>query len=332
MKAIISRTAGGPETLEVGELPEPKMGPKDVLIAVRACGVNYPDVLIIKDMYQFKPPRPFAPGAEVAGEVLDVGPEVSAIQPGERVMAFTVAGGMAERIALPENQCIPLHDSMPFDEAAGFAMTYGTSYYALKNRGDLRNGETLLVLGAAGGVGLAAVELGKAMGARVIAAVSSEEKAATAKKCGADATVIYPRDVPDAKAAKALSEQFKLACGPSGANVIYDPVGGNYAEAALRAIAWEGRFLVVGFPAGIPSIALNLPLLKNCQIVGVFFGAFCTRDPVGYRQMTRDVMDLYAKGAIRPHISAKMPLARAGEAIKILADRKALGKLVVTIG
>jgi NADPH2:quinone reductase len=222
-------------------------------------------------------------------------------------------------------------DAMPFDEAAAFIMTYGTSYHALKDRAQLKAGETLLVLGAAGGVGLAAVELGKAMGARVVAAASSEEKAALARTHGADESIVYPAGPLDKDGAKALAEQFKAACGPNGADAIYDPVGGDYSEAALRAIAWEGRFLVVGFPAGIPKLPLNLPLLKSCQIVGVFWGAFAKRDPKANAANIRELLDLYARGAIRPVISARVPLTQAGEAIAALSARKALGKIVVTI-
>jgi NADPH2:quinone reductase len=238
---------------------------------------------------------------------------------------------MAEKLAIAADRCIPMPDGMPFDEAAAFIFTYGTSYHALKDRAQLQRGETLLVLGAAGGVGLAAVELGKAMGARVIAAASSEDKLALAKAHGAETGLVYASGAIDKDGAKALADQFKAACGPGGADVIYDPVGGDYSEAALRAIAWEGRFLVVGFPAGIPKIPLNLPLLKSCQIVGVFWGAFTQRDPAANAANIRELMDLYARGAIRPTISDRVPLARAGEAIAALAGRKAKGKIVVTI-
>jgi NADPH2:quinone reductase len=220
---------------------------------------------------------------------------------------------------------------MPFDEASALVLTYGTSIHALKDRAGLKRGETLLVLGAAGGVGLSAVELGKAMGARVIAATSSEEKLALARKHGADAGVVYPAGPFDKSGARALSDLFKGACGENGADVIYDPVGGDYSEAALRAIAWEGRFLVVGFPAGIPRLPLNLTLLKSCQVVGVFWGAFARRDPKANAANIAELMRLYANGAIKPVVSERYPLARAGEAIARLAQRKAMGKIVVTM-
>ncbi|MBB3020219.1 NADPH2:quinone reductase [Microvirga lupini] len=331
MLALLSKQSGGPETLVLESVAEPNVGPGEVLLAVQACGVNYPDGLIIEDRYQFKPERPFAPGSEVSGIVEVVGEGVSFLKVGDRVIGSCGWGGMAEKLALSADRCIPMPDAMPFDEAAAFVMTYGTSYHALKDRAGLKAGETLLVLGAAGGVGLAAVELGKAMGAKVIAAASSDEKAALAKQHGADESVVYAPGPFDRDGVKALAEQFKVACGPNGADVIYDPVGGDYSEAALRTIAWEGRFLVVGFPAGIPKLPLNLPLLKSCQIVGVFWGAFARRDPKANAANLRELLDLYANGKIRPVISERVPLARAGEAIAALSARKALGKIVVTM-
>ncbi|MCD6072900.1 MAG: Alcohol dehydrogenase zinc-binding domain protein [Microvirga sp.] len=331
MLALLSKQPGGPETLVLESVAEPSPKPGEVLLAVKACGVNYPDALIIEDRYQFKPERPFAPGSEVSGIVEAVGEGVPFLKAGDRVIGSCGWGGMAEKLALSADRCIPMPDAMPFDEAAAFVMTYGTSYHALKDRAGLKAGETLLVLGAAGGVGLAAVELGKAMGARVIAAASSDEKAALAKQHGADESIVYPAGPFDRDGLKALAEQFKAACGPNGADVIYDPVGGDYSEASLRAIAWEGRFLVVGFPAGIPKLPLNLPLLKSCQIVGVFWGAFAKRDPKANAANLRELLDLYAGGKIRPVISERVPLARAGEAIAALSARKALGKIVVTM-
>jgi NADPH2:quinone reductase len=248
------------------------------------------------------------------------------------VLASTGWGGMAEKVKVEARRVVPIPDSMPFEDAAAFLMTYGTSYHALKDRAQIKAGETLLVLGAAGGVGIAAVELGKAMGAKVVAAASSQEKVDLAKAHGADTGLVYPHGPFDKDGQKALSGQFKEACGESGADVIYDPVGGDYAEPALRAIAWEGRFLVVGFPAGIPKIPLNLPLLKSCQIVGVFWGAFAARDPKASAQNNAELMDLYAQGKIKPEVSETYPLERAGEAITALASRKAMGKLVVTVG
>jgi NADPH2:quinone reductase len=331
MRAVLSKAVGGPETLVLDDLPSPTPGPGQALLSVKACGVNYPDVLIIEDRYQFKPPRPFSPGGEVSGVVKAVGEGVTAVKVGDRVFGNTGSGGMAEELLAPADRLTPMPDSMPFDEAAAFLMTYGTSYYGLKDRGFLKAGETLLVLGAAGGVGLAAVELGRAMGARVVAAASSEEKVQVAKDRGADVGVVYPRGPFDKDGKKALGALFKDAVGPEGAHVTYDAVGGDYAEAALRASAWDGRFLVIGFPAGIPAIPLNLTLLKSCNIVGVFWGAAVARDPAGHQQNVRELMDLYAQGKIKPHVSARYPLERAGEAITHLAERRAVGKVVVTM-
>jgi NADPH2:quinone reductase len=331
MKALLSKAVGGPDTLVLDDLPSPEPKPGQAVITVKACGVNYPDVLIIEDQYQFKPPRPFAPGGEVAGVVKALGEGVTHLSIGQRVLGNTGWGGMAEEMALEASRLIPIPDSMPFDEAAAFIMTYGTSYYGLKDRGHLKPGETLLVLGAAGGVGLAAVELGKVMGARVIAAASSEEKVALAKAHGADAGVVYPSGPFEKEGQRALAGLFKEACGEGGADVIYDGVGGDYAEASLRCMAWEGRFLVIGFPAGIPRIPLNLALLKGCDIVGVFWGSSVSRDPKGHQQNVRELLDMYAAGKIKPHVSEHFPLARAGEAIKHLASRKAMGKVVVTM-
>lgn len=331
MKALLSTTVGGPETLQLMDLPDPVPGRGEVVLDVRAVGVNFPDTLIIRDMYQFKPNRPFAPGGEVSGVVTAVGEGVTRVKPGDRVIGSTGWGGMAEKIAIDQNRCIPIPDAMPFDQAAALVMTYGTSQYALKDRASLKAGETLLVLGAAGGVGLAAVELGKAMGARVIAACSTQEKVDVAMAHGADAGVVYPTGPFDKEGRKALADLFKGACGPNGADVIYDAVGGDYAEASLRAIGWEGRFLVIGFPAGIPAIPLNLTLLKSCQIVGVFWGAFTAREPARNQQNLAELMALYAGGKIRPHVSARFPLAEGGAAIQHLMDRKATGKVVVEV-
>ena len=283
MRALVSRVVGGPESLVMAELPSPVPGDDEVRIAVRACGVNFPDTLIIEDRYQFRPTRPFPPGGEVAGVVDSVGKNVSGIRAGDRVIGWCVWGGMAEKVVAKATNCVPIPEAMPFDEASAFILTYGTSYYALKNRARLRPGETLLVLGAAGGVGLAAVELGKAMGARVVAAVSSEDKLAFAREHGADHGLVYPRGPFDKQALRGLSGLFKQAC-PDGADVVYDAVGGDYAEAALRVVAWEGRFLVVGFPAGIPRLPLNLALLKSCQIIGVFWAAWSRGNPPSFRR------------------------------------------------
>ncbi|MGA0598331.1 NADPH:quinone oxidoreductase family protein [Enterovirga sp. CN4-39] len=331
MKALVSEAPGGPETLVLRDIPEPQPGPGEVLVAVKACGVNFPDLLIIEDKYQFRPTRPFAPGAEIAGVVEGVGPGVTGFKPGDRVIGSVLSGGMAEKVVVAATKCLAMPDAMPFDEASAFVLTYGTSYHALKNRAALKPGETLLVLGAAGGVGIAAVELGKAMGARVIAAVSSEEKLALAKKHGADSGFVYGPAPTSKEESKALADGFKAACGEGGANVIYDPVGGDYAEPALRSIAWEGRYLVVGFPAGIPRLPLNLTLLKSCQVVGVFWGEFTRRDPEGNAENNRELLELYAAGKIRPYVSERFPLERGAEAIARLASRRATGKLVVTI-
>lgn len=331
MKAIVSVAVGGPETLELRELPAPVPGAEEVLIRVRCCGVNYPDALMLEDKYQFRPTRPFAPGGEAAGEVIAVGAGVTGFATGDRIIALVGHGGMAEQVVAKAAKCIAMPPTMPFEEAAAFIFTYGTSYHALKQRAALKSGDTLLVLGAAGGVGLAAVELGVALGARVVAAVSSEDKAALCRAKGAEVDVVYPRGPFDKEGTKALAEQFKQACGKHGADVIYDAVGGDYAEAALRAIAWEGRFLVVGFPAGIPRIPLNLALLKGCQIVGVFWGSYTERSPAKNTQNNRELMDLYTAGRIKPHVSLRFPLKDAGLAIRELAERRALGKIVVTL-
>jgi len=331
MKALLSRSPGPPETLRVENVPDPKPGRGEVLLAVKACSVNYPDVLIIQDLYQFKPPRPFSPGSEVCGVVEALGDGVGRVKIGERVIAMTGWGGMAEKLVAPADRCFPVPDTMPTDEAASFILTFGTTYHALHDRARIRAGESLLVLGAAGGVGLAAVELGKAFGARVIAAASSADKLALARQRGAEMGVVYPPGPFDKAEAKALADLFKSVCGQNGADVIYDPVGGDYAEAALRAIAWDGRFLVIGFPAGIPRIPLNLPLLKSCAIVGVFWGEFSRRDPKGNDANTQALLELYRRGAIKPQISERYPLEQGGEAIARLATRGAMGKIVVTV-
>jgi NADPH2:quinone reductase len=293
--------------------------------------VNYPDSLIIEDRYQFKPERPFSPGAEAAGIVDAVGQGVASLVPGDRVLASTGWGAMAEKAIVRADKCARLPDTVPFEEGAAFLLTYGTSYHALSDRARLQRGETLLVMGAAGGVGLAAVELGKAMGARVVAAVSSEDKLALAKESGADEGFIYPAGPFDAEGRKALADGFKRAVGRSGADVIYDPVGGDYAEAALRAIAWKGRYLVVGFPSGIPRIPLNLTLLKGCDIVGVFWGAFVEREPERHAQSVAELFAFHAAGQIKPRIVQHFPLERGGDAIAALASRQAKGKIVVTV-
>jgi len=328
VKALLSHEPGGPETLRLEEVAEPVAGPGELLVRVRACSMNFPDVLIIEDKYQLKPQRPFAPGGEIAGEVIATGEDVSGWQPGDRIIAALGFGGLAEQVIFPASRAIPLPAERSFEDGSALLMTYATAIHALVDRGRLGAEQTLLVLGAAGGVGIAAVEIGKALGARVIAAVSSEEKADVALQAGADSAVIYPTGQADPKA---LSQLFKDAVGPAGADVILDPVGGQYTEPALRSIAWEGRFLVVGVPAGIARLPLNLTLLKSCDVCGVFWGAFAARDPKANAAHVEQLFRWWGEGKIAPKISATYPLERAGEAIVALRDRKAVGKLVVTL-
>ena len=330
MKAVLSKTPGGPEALIIEDVDAPVPGDGDVLVEVKAIGVNYPDVLIIQDMYQFKPERPFSPGGEISGIVKAVGKDVTRVKVGDRVMGSTGWGGMAEQIVVDENRVRPFPESMSFEEAAALLMTYGTSYYALKDRGDCKAGETLLVLGAAGGVGLAAVELGAAMGMEVIAAASSQDKVDLAMEKGAKKGLVYDRGPLDKSAQKALSDKIK-ELGGGGVDVIYDGVGGDYAEPALRAMNWDGRFLVIGFPAGIPKMPLNLTLLKSCNIVGVFWGAAVARDPKANEQNIKELFEMYEAGKIKPHVSNTYPLDKAADAITELMERKAKGKVVVTV-
>ncbi|MGE5600397.1 MAG: NADPH:quinone oxidoreductase family protein [Pseudomonadota bacterium] len=331
MRALLSHEPGGPETLRLDELPDPEPGSGEILVRVRAAAINFPDVLIIEDKYQLKPPRPFAPGGEIAGEIEAIGEGVQGWTVGDRVIAVTGFGGLAEKVVVPARAAYRLPEERSFEEGAALLLTYATSIHALLDRGKLQAGQTLLVLGAAGGVGLAAVELGKAYEARVIAAVSSEEKAQAARDAGADEAVVYPQGPFDKDGQKVLAQLFKEAVGPAGADVIYDPVGGDYTEAALRSIAWEGRFLVVGFPAGIAKLPLNLTLLKSCDVCGVFWGAFAARDPKANAAHVETLFKLWRQGMISPKVSATYPLERAGEAIRAIAERRVIGKLVVTI-
>ena len=331
MKALLSTAPGGPETLELTEMDAPQPGKGQLGVRVLACAINFPDVLIIEDKYQMRPPRPFAPGAEIAGEVTAVGEGVKGWQVGDRLIAVTGFGGLVEHMAVDAARAFRLSDGADAAEGSALLMTYATTIHALKDRGELGEGQTLLVLGAAGGVGLAAVEIGKAMGARVVAAVSSEDKAEAAKAAGADATMIYGRAPFDKEASKELAAAFKQAVGPDGADVIYDPVGGDYCEPALRSIAWEGRYLVVGFPAGIPKLPLNLTLLKSCDVRGVFWGGFVMRDPVRNAEHVEQLMRWWQDGTITPRIDRTYPLAEGGDAIRRLAERKAVGKVVVTM-
>jgi NADPH2:quinone reductase len=322
MRAVRCHDLTGPAGLRVDDLPEPAPGPGEVLIDVRAAGVNFPDVLLSYGKYQFKPPPPFVPGGEAAGVVQAVGAGVTSVAPGDRVAATVIHGAFAERIVVPEGAAVKLPDAVSFEIGAATLLTYATTMHALVDRAGLRAGETLLVLGAAGGVGIAAVEIGKLLGARVIAAASSDEKIAFCKEHGADDGIQYARED--------LKERTKALTKGNGADVIYDPVGGPFAEAALRSIAWEGRYLVVGFAAGeIPKIPLNLVLLKGCQIVGVFWGSFAMREPAKNRAHAARIFEAVAAGQLRPHVDATLPFARAGEALARMERRDVRGKLVL---
>lgn len=332
MKALLSVAPGGPETLELREMPLPEPAAGQLRVRVLACGINYPDVLIIEDKYQFRPQRPFAPGSEIAGVVDAVGPGGESWAPGDRLLAIVPHGGLSEYIVVHAAQALPLPKSRDPIEGAALIFTYATSLHALVDRGQLKSGETVLVLGAAGGVGLAAVEIAKAIGATVVAGVSSEEKAAAALSAGADSAFIYPHGPLDRDAKQQLGRTIKQAVGDAGADVVFDPVGGDYSEAALRAIAWEGRYLVIGFPSGIPAIPLNLPLLKSCDIRGVFWGAFALRDTQRNGELVQQLLDWWEKGLIQPRIDRTYPLQAGGTAIRRLSSRSAIGKVVVTIG
>jgi NADPH2:quinone reductase len=325
MRAVLCKQYGPPSSLVVEEVASPEAGPNQVVVSVHACGVNFPDTLIIEGAYQFKPPLPFSPGGEVAGIVKQVGAGVTGWQVGDRVIAATTWGGYAEEVVAEPQRLVRIPEGMDFETASAFVLTYGTSQHALKDRARLQAGETLLVLGAAGGVGLAAVELGKAMGARVIAAASSAGKLAVCKEHGADDLVDYSKED--------LRTRIKELTDGKGVDVVYDPVGGDFSEPALRGMAWNGRFLVVGFAAGkIPSIPLNLPLLKGCAIVGVFWGAFTRNEPKGNEANLQELVALFKAGALKPHISASYPLERAADAMRDLTSRSVKGKVVLTTG
>ncbi|MEZ5500208.1 MAG: NADPH:quinone oxidoreductase family protein [Steroidobacteraceae bacterium] len=302
----------------------------EVLVAVEAVGINFPDVLIIADRYQRRPARPFAPGGEFAGTVVAVGAGVQKFKAGDRVFGWCVSGALAERLRLPAAECLHVPPGMPMDEAASLLMTYGTAHYALTRRGQLRRGESVLVLGAAGGLGVASIEIARAHGAGIIGAVSSMPKADFVRDLGVDEVLIYPAGPLDRNAQRELAAQFKLATG-GGCDLVADNVGGSYSEPALRCLNWGGRFLVMGFPAGIPAIPLNLPLLKSCQIVGVAFGAWLQRERQAAARLVDELLELYRDGRIRPRIQARFPLARGGDAIAQLSERRAIGKIVVTI-
>ena len=324
MRAVLCKEYGPPESLVVEEVDEPEAGPGHIVIDVKACAINFPDVLMIQDLYQFKPPLPFSPGGEIAGVVSAIGESVDGFTIGQEVFSGVGSGGLAEKVAVRAASAIPVPRGLSLPQAASVLNAYGTSYHALKDRADLRPGETLLVLGAAGGVGLAAVELGAMMGATVIAAASTDKKLAVCLDHGASLTINYETED--------LKLRIRELTDGRGADVVYDPVGGPYAEPALRSTAWEGRFLVIGFTAGIPKLPLNLPLLKACSVVGVFYGAYAAREPERNRRNLEELVEFIEAGKIKPHVSSTYPIDRAGEAIRELADRRAEGKVVVLMG
>jgi NADPH2:quinone reductase len=320
---MMCRRFGGPEVLALEEMDEPVAGAGQVLLDMHACAINFPDLLMMADRYQVKPGLPFVPGGEVAGVVRAVGSGVEGIARGDRVAASAGTGGLAERVVVNARSIVPVPDGLDLSEAAGLLYAYGTSHYALKDRAALQPGETLLVLGAAGSVGLAAVELGQLMGARVIAAASTDDKLALCEQYGAAETINYSR--VDLKA------RIRELTDGAGVDVVYDPVGGDYAEPALRATAWNGRYLVIGFAAGdIPRLPLNLPLLRGCSIVGVFWGSFVARQPEAHRRNVEELTRWWRSGELRPHVSSTYPLEKAADAMRELAERRAQGKVVVT--
>jgi NADPH2:quinone reductase len=323
MKAVLCKELGPPEKLVVEEVPSLKPGKGQVVVSVKAAGVNFPDILIIQGKYQFKPEPPFSPGGEVAGVVKEVGEGVIGWKPGERVIAGSTYGGFAQEMAVEADRLIRMPEGMDFVAGSAFLLTYGTSYHALKDRAQLEAGQTLLVLGASGGVGIAAIQIGKAMGARVIAAASSDAKLAVCRQNGADELINY--------ASEDLRSRVKALTAGKGIDVVYDPVGGPYSEPALRDMAWNGRFLVVGFAAGeIPKVPLNLALLKGCSIVGVFWGAFTRNEPERNRRNNEELMQLFAAGKVKPHIHATYPLERAAEALNEVLYKRVSGKVVLT--
>jgi NADPH2:quinone reductase len=322
MKAILCTRFGGPELLEYRDLPNPSAGAGEVVVSVKAASVNFPDVLIIDNKYQFKPALPFSPGSELAGVVKHVGPGVTGLEPGDRVMAFTIHGAFAEEVTLDAHRVLPIPETMDYATAAALLLTYGTMDHGLRDRGAVASGETVLVLGASGGIGIASIEIAKALGARVIACASSDDKLAACRAHGADAVINY--------ATEDLRARIKELTEGRGVDVIVDPVGGPFTEPALRSIAWRGRLLVVGFAAGdIPRIPLNLTLLKGCSIVGVFWGDFLRREPEAFAASIEQLGKWHAEGKIKPHISDTFPLERAADAIKLMAERKVVGKLVI---
>lgn len=324
MKALICNAWGKPDTLTLGEMPARAPDAGELRIRVRACGVNFADTLMIQGQYQVRPPFPFSPGIEMAGDVLEVGADVKLYQPGMRVMCIANWGGMAEEITLPAAMAVPLPDNMDYITGAAFPVAYGTSHLALQHRAHVQPGETLLVLGAAGGVGLTAVEIGKRLGARVIACASTPEKLDLTRQYGADETINY--------SSEDLRERIRALTGGKGVDVAYDPVGGPLFEPVLRSMAWEGRLLVVGFASGsIPQVATNLTLVKNCAVIGVFWGAYALNNPKVLTDSLRTLLGWYSLGQLRPHISQTYTLEQAPEALWALMRRQSLGKLVVTL-
>ena len=323
MKALLCKQYGLPDSLVLEDVADPVPGPGEVVVDMKAAGVNFPDVLIIQNKYQFKPALPFAPGAELAGVIAAVGPDVKAFGVGDRVIASSGHGAFAEKVKVAAGRLIPMPAGVDFDVAAAFTLTYGTSWHAVKDRAALQPGETMLVLGAAGGVGLAAIAIGKVLGARVIAAASSDEKLTVCREHGADATINY--------AAEEMRERIKALTDGKGPDVIYDPVGGQYTEPAFRSIAWRGRYLVVGFANGeIPRLPLNLALLKGASIMGVFWGDYVAREPAKFAGDLSSLFELVAQGKLKPHISARYPLAKGAAALDDMMNRKVIGKVIIT--
>ena len=332
MKALQCFELGGPDKLEINEVDSPSAIPGHVVIDVKSGSINFPDVLMIQGLYQFQPPLPFTPGGESAGIISEVGEDVTKFKVGDKVFAMTGTGAFAEKILAHEASCTLIPDSMDYDSAAALSMTYGTSLYALKQRANIQPGETLLVLGASGGVGIAAIELGKAMGAKVIAAASTQDKVDMCMAHGADEGFIYPSGNLDRDQQKELSNKIKELTGGVGANVVYDPVGDSYSEPCLRATAWEGRYLVIGFAAGeIPKIPLNITLLKGCQVVGVFWGAWVGMCPDENNKNFAELFKLHAEGKINPEVSQKYTLENSADAFLHLANRKAKGKVIINM-
>jgi NADPH:quinone reductase len=322
MKAVLCSQFCGPDDLVLSDIPEPVAGPGEVVIAIKSAALNFFDLLMIQGKYQVKPPFPFSPAAEIAGVVESVGAGVTDVKPGDRVAASCGHNGARQKIALPASSIIKIPDNLDFDRAAGIIVIYGTALHALQDRADPKPGETLAVFGAAGGTGLAACELGKLLGLKVIACASSDEKLEFAKQHGAELTINYAKED--------LKEALKRIGGDKGIDIVFDPVGGAYAEAGVRSLAWKGRFLVIGFAAGeIPKIPLNLALLKGCDIRGVFWGAYMRRDPKDGRANLEKLMQWAADGKISSHVDRTFPLEKTADALKVLAGRQAMGKVIL---